>query len=124
VNIDALVDRDKSLNQGAITFPNFQVGTWYHRIFADAGFFDPDKKLRDYTDAEWQRLLHGPEAKIKTPLVTMTYEGLVDKVRRLYLVKDADSLQPHLRAAVERVATYAACPACGGTRLNATAAPH
>jgi excinuclease UvrABC ATPase subunit len=121
VNIDALVDRHKSLNEGAITFPGFQVGTWYHRIFVDSGFFDPDKKLRDYTDAEWQRLLHGPEAKVKTPLVNLTYYGLVDRIRRQYLVKDADSLQSHIRAAVERIATYAACPSCGGTRLNAVA---
>jgi len=121
VDIDALVDRDKSLNEGAITFPNFQPGTWYHRIFVDSGFFDPDKKLRDFTDAEWQRLLYGPESKVKTELITLTYEGLVDKIRRLYLVKDADSLQPSLRAAVERVATFAPCPACDGTRLNALA---
>jgi excinuclease UvrABC ATPase subunit len=121
VNIDALVDKNLSLNEGAITFPNFQVGSWYHRIFVDSGFFDPDKKLRDFTEAEWQRLLHGPEAKVKTDLVTLTYEGLVDKIRSRYLVKDAESLQPSLRAAVERIATFTACPSCGGTRLNALA---
>jgi excinuclease UvrABC ATPase subunit len=121
VDIDALVDRDKSLNEGAITFPGFQPGTWYHRIFVDSGFFDPDKPLRDFTEAEWERLLHGPEAKVKTELVNLTYEGLVDKIRSRYLVKDPDSLQPGLRAAVERVATFAACPACDGTRLNALA---
>ncbi len=121
VDVDALVDRDRSLNEGAITFPNFQPGGWYHRIFVDSGFFDPDKKLRDYTEAEWQRLLHGPEAKVKTELVTLTYEGLVDKIRSRYLVKDAESLQPSLRAAVERIATFSACPSCGGTRLNALA---
>ena len=71
---DALIDRDKSLNEGAITFPNFTVGTWYHRIFTDSGFFDNDKPLRDFTDAELERLLHGPEAKVKTELVTLTYE--------------------------------------------------
>jgi len=121
VDVDALVDRDKSLNEGAITFPGFTPGTWYHRIFVDSGFFDPDKKLRDFTDAEWERFLHGPEAKIKTELLNLTYEGLVDKIRSRYLIKDPDSLQSHLRAAVERVATFTACPACDGTRLNAIA---
>ncbi len=121
VDIDALVDKSKSLNEGAITFPGFQPGTWYHRIFVDSGFFDPDKPLRDFTEAEWERLLHGPEAKVKTELVNLTYEGLVDKIRSRYLVKDPDSLQPSLRAAVERIATTSACPSCGGTRLNATA---
>jgi excinuclease UvrABC ATPase subunit len=118
VDLDALVDRDKSLNEGAILFPGFGVGTWYHRIFVDSGFFDPDKKLRDYTMAEWERFLHGPQTKVKTALINLTYEGLVDRIRRQYLVKDADSLQPQLRAAVERIATFTACPACGGTRLN------
>ncbi len=121
VDIDELVDRDKSLNEGAIAFPGFQPGTWYHRIFVDSGFFDNDKPLRDFTEAEWERLLHGPEAKVKTELVNLTYEGLVDKIRSRYLVKDPDSLQPSLRAAVERVATFTACPACDGTRLNALA---
>ena len=118
VNIDALVDRDKSLKEGAITFPNFQVGSWYHRIYVDSGFFDPDKPLRDFTDAEWDRLLYGEETKVKFENFNLTYQGLVDKIRRMYLVKDADSLQPTLRAAVERIATFAPCPACDGTRLN------
>src|SRR5687768_6644371 len=43
VDIDALVDRNKSLNEGAIIFPNYQVGSWYHRTYVDSGFFDPDK---------------------------------------------------------------------------------
>ncbi len=118
VDIDALVDRDKSLNDGAIIFPGFGVGTWYHRIYVDSGFFDPDKPLRDFTDAEWQRLLYGETTKVKFENFNLTYEGLVDKIRSRYLVKDADSLQPTLRAAVERIATFTDCPACGGTRLN------
>jgi excinuclease UvrABC ATPase subunit len=119
IDIDALVDRDRSLNEGAIIFPNFQVGSWYWSVFRDSGFFDPDKKLRDYTPEEWQRFLYGPDTKVSTKSnLAVTYEGLVDKVRRLYLVKDVESLQPHLRNAVERVATFVACPACDGTRLN------
>ncbi len=121
IDIDALVDRDLSLNQGAIIFPNFQVGSWYHRIFVDSGFFDPDRKLRDFTPDEWERFLNGPDAKVKLENFSLTYEGLIGKVRRLYLVKDVDSMQGTLRAAVERVATFAACPACEGTRLNAAA---
>ncbi|HET6379630.1 MAG TPA: excinuclease ABC subunit UvrA [candidate division Zixibacteria bacterium] len=123
VDVDALVDRDRSLNEGAITFPNFQPGTWYHRVFLESGFFDPDKKLRDYTDAEWERFLYGPDQKVNSKglNINITYVGLVDRIRRLYLVKDPESLRPHLRAAVERAATFTACPACDGTRLNALA---
>ena len=121
VDIDALVDRSKSLNEGAITFPGFQPGTWYHRIYVDSGFFDPDKLVRDFTEDEWQRLLYGEETKVKFENFNLTYIGLVDKIRRQVLVKDVDSLQPSLRAAVERISTSQACPSCGGTRLNAAA---
>ena len=122
VDIDALVDKSKSLNEGAITFPGFQPGTWYHRIYTDSGFFDADKPLRDFTDAEWERLLYGEETKVKLENLNLTYIGLVDKIRRAYLVKDVDSLQPNVRAAVERIATTSACPAAmerGSTPLRA-----
>ena len=75
VDIDALVDRDKSLNDGAITFPSFQVGGWYDRIYTDSGFFDPDKPLRDFTEAEWQQLLYGEETKVKFEGFNLTYQG-------------------------------------------------
>jgi excinuclease UvrABC ATPase subunit len=121
VDVDALVDRNRSLNDGAITFPGFQVGGWLQRVYAESGFFENNKPLRDFTDAEWQRFLYGPDQKIKFQGINVTYQGLVDRIRRSYLVKDEDSLQPHIRAAVQRIATFAPCPACGGTRLNALA---
>jgi excinuclease UvrABC ATPase subunit len=37
------------------------------------------------------------------------------------LSKDVDSLQPHVRAFVERAVTFTACPECGGTRLSEAA---
>ncbi|QSB13817.1 excinuclease ABC subunit UvrA [Natronosporangium hydrolyticum] len=121
VDVDALVDREKSLNEGAIDFPNFQVGSWYLQVFTNSGYFDPDRPLREYTDAEWQQFLYGTGPKVSAGGVNSAYEGLVDKLRRLYLAKDPDSLQPHLRAAVTRIATFADCPECAGSRLNAAA---
>ena len=121
VDVDELVDRDKSINDGAITFPGFQVGGWVVRAYAESGFFDPDKKIRDFTKAELERFLYGPDTKVKVQGINLTYQGLVERIKRAYLVKDEDSLQPHIRAAVERIATFGPCPACGGTRLNAAA---
>ncbi len=121
VDLDELVDRDRSLNEGAITVPNFGVGTWYWQQFAASGFFDVDKKLRDFTDQEWADLLHKPSTKVKAGNSTLTYEGLVVKVQRLYLLKDRASMQAHIREFVDRAATFAACRECGGARLNAAA---
>ena len=121
VDVDALVDRNKSLNEGAITFPGFQSGGWAVRAYAESGFFDPDKKVRDFTKAELDRFLYGPDTKVKIQGINLTYQGLVDRIKRAYLVKDPEALQPHIRKAVETIASFGPCPACGGSRLNAAA---
>src|SRR5690606_27996037 len=48
----------------------------------------------------------------------MTYEGLIPKITKSMLSKDLDALQPHIRAFVERVATFTTCPECEGSRLT------
>lgn len=118
VDIDALVDRDLSLNEGAITVPAFTTNTWYWRLFAESPRLDPDKKLRDYTEDEWAWFMHQPATKVNTGSFNTTYEGLLVKVQRTYLSKDRESAQPHVRAFIDRAATFTTCPGCGGTRLN------
>jgi excinuclease UvrABC ATPase subunit len=122
IDVDELVDRERSLNEGAITVPNFAVGTWYWQTLAESGFVDPDVKLKDYTPQQWEDFLYKPPTKIRTSInFNVTYEGLVVKVRRLFLDKDRESMQPRIRAFVDRAVTFQTCPACGGARLNPTA---
>ncbi|NUR26075.1 MAG: excinuclease ABC subunit UvrA, partial [Catenulispora sp.] len=117
----ALVDREKSLNEGAILAPSFQVDSWYWQSYAESGFVDPDKKLKDYTEQEWADFMHKPPTKVKMKGINTTYEGLAVKVQRVFLSKDKEPSQAHVKAFIERVATFATCPACGGTRLNPAA---
>ncbi|MFG1876388.1 ATP-binding cassette domain-containing protein [Sphaerisporangium sp. NPDC049003] len=122
IDVGELVDVGLSLNEGAITVPGFAVGSWYWQIMAQSGFFDPDVKLRDYSPTQWEDfLLYKPTAKIKVGNVNAAYEGLVVKVRRIYLDKDRESAQPHIRAFIDRAVKFTTCPACGGTRLNPAA---
>jgi excinuclease UvrABC ATPase subunit len=121
VDVDAMVDRSRSLNEGAITLPNFGVDSWQWRMFAESGHFDADKRLADYTDAEWEQFLRGPEERVEIKGLNLKYEGLIHKFERTFLSKDVETAQPHIRAAIERVATFAPCPECGGARLNQAA---
>jgi excinuclease UvrABC ATPase subunit len=118
IDIDGMVDRDKSINEGAITAPNFSVDGWYVKGFAESGFFDPDKPLRDFTEQEWQDFLHRPATKVKINGINTSYEGLVVKIQRMYLSKDREAAQPHVRAFIDRIATFAPCGECKGTRLR------
>ncbi|GAA1454386.1 excinuclease ABC subunit UvrA [Nocardiopsis tropica] len=121
VDLEELYDRDLSLNEGAITVPGFAVDSWYWQVMANSGFLDPDRKLRDYTPEEWETFLHGPATRVKVGGNSFSYEGLVVKLKRTYLAKDRDSMQPGIRAFVDRAVTYSTCPECEGTRLNAEA---
>jgi excinuclease UvrABC ATPase subunit len=121
IDLSALYDEDKSLNEGAFTIPGYSMEGWYGRIFIGSGFFDPDKPIRDYTKKELHDLLHREPTKIKVDNINLTYEGLIPKIQKSMLSKDIDSLQPHVRAFVERAATFTTCPECGGTRLSEAA---
>ena len=118
MDLTQLYDASKSLNEGAITIPGYSMEGWYGRIFIGSGFFDPDKPIGEYTKTELDDLLHKEPTKIKVDGINLTYEGLIPRIQKSMLSKDVDSLQPHIRAFVERAVTFSACPDCGGTRLN------
>ena len=121
IDLTALYDDSRSLNEGALTIPGFTTDGWFGRIYSGCGFFDPDTPIRDFTPAQLADLLHKEPTKIKVDGINLTYEGLVPKISRSMLAKDVDGLQPHVRAFVERAVTFTTCPDCGGTRLSAAA---
>ncbi|AOX67314.1 ATP-binding cassette domain-containing protein [Curtobacterium sp. NPDC087082] len=118
IDLTQLFDDTKSLSDGAITIPGYGTDGWNVRMFAESGYFDKDTPIRDFTDAERQDFLYREPTKQKIAGINMTYEGLVPRVRRSFLQKDREAMQPHIRAFVDRAVTFTTCPACGGTRLN------
>jgi excinuclease UvrABC ATPase subunit len=120
-DVSALYDENLSLNEGALRIPGYSMDGWYGRIYRGCGFFDPDKPIRKYTKRERHDLLYKEPTKIKIEGINLTYEGLIPKIQKSMLSKDVDSLQPHVRAFVERAVTFTTCPDCKGTRLSEAA---
>ena len=120
-DLSQLYDDSKSLNEGALAIPGYSVDGWYGRIFTGCGFLDPDKPIRKYTKTELNDLLHKEPTRIKVNGVNLTYEGLIPRIQKSFLSKDLESLQPHVRAFVDRAVTFTTCPECGGTRLSEAA---
>ncbi len=118
IDLSQLYDDSRSLNEGALTIPGYSVEGWYGRIFTGCGFLDPNKPIRKYTKKELHDLLYKEPTKIKVDGINLTYEGLIPKLQKSMLSKDVDSLQPHVRAFVERAVTFTTCPECEGTRLS------
>ena len=118
IDLTALYNDSLSLNDGALTIPGYSMEGWYGRIFRGAGFFDPDKPIRKFTKKQLHDLLHKEPTKIKVDGINLTYQGLIPQIHKSFLSKDIESLQPHIRAFVERAVTFQTCPECDGTRLN------
>ncbi|GAA4356583.1 excinuclease ABC subunit UvrA [Microbacterium rhizosphaerae] len=118
VDIHQLFDATKSLNEGAITIPGYTAGGWSVRLYAESGFVDASKPIGEYSEKELHDFLYRQPTKVKINGINLTYEGLVPRIQKSMLSKDVESLQPHIRAFVERAVAFATCPECGGTRLN------
>jgi excinuclease UvrABC ATPase subunit len=118
MDLTQLYDETKSLNEGAITIPGYSMEGWHGRIFRGSGFFDPDKPIKKFTKRQLDDLLYKEPTKIKVEGINLTYSGLVPSIQRSMLSKDVDSMQPHIRAFVERAVTFTTCPDCDGTRLG------
>ena len=122
MDMAAVIDESKSLNEGALLPKDFAVDTWYWEIYKNSGLFDMDKPISQYSAEERENLLHLDDGrKIKVGKIGLTYEGVVAKLKKGLGSKDPESLQPHVLREYEKIFTRATCPACHGTRLNQNA---
>ncbi|WP_343687518.1 excinuclease ABC subunit UvrA [Chryseobacterium gleum] len=121
LNVNALIDREKSLNEGAVRFPTFQPGGWRLTRYTLSGYFDNDKKLKDFTDKEWETLLYAPEHKPKHLHKewgkTVKYEGIVPRIEKAFLKKDSKENITR-KDALKNIVITKTCPSCNGKRLN------
>lgn len=117
-----IIDKSKSLNEGAITFVSFGPHTWRWRRYTQSGLFDNDKPINQYSHREYELLMHSPQIKLKNPPKewhkTAKYEGIVPRIKRSILYSSEGK---HHQKEIARVVTKEPCPACHGTRLNPNA---
>ncbi|MFE7777882.1 ATP-binding cassette domain-containing protein [Streptomyces sp. NPDC057445] len=119
IDLTQLYDDSKSITEGAFTIPGWKSdNVWTVGIYAESGFLDPNKPIREFTKKEMQDFLYREPTKVKVNGVNLTYEGLIPKIQKSFLSKDKEAMQPHIRAFVERAVTFTTCPECDGTRLS------
>ncbi|MFT4263411.1 MAG: excinuclease ABC subunit UvrA [Nocardioides sp.] len=119
LDLTQIVDDSKSLEQGAILVPGYTADGWMVAPYKEV--VPADVPVGKLTAKQREELLYAEPRKVRTNNVNVTFEGLIPKIRKAMFSKDPDSLQPHIKAFVERAAVFGPCPACGGTRLSAPA---
>ncbi|WP_196593349.1 ATP-binding cassette domain-containing protein [Pectinatus sottacetonis] len=121
IDIKTVLNFEKSLNEGAILFPTFEVGGWRLTRYTDSGFFDNNKKINDYTDKELELLLYGDNIKINNPPPewhkTSLYEGIIPRIERSFLKKENGEKLKYIKA-IEPFVIKQECKHCHGMRLK------
>ncbi len=124
VDLDKFLDKSKSLNEGAILFPEYAVESWGWSNLINTGLFDPDKKISKYTQKEMNDLLYSEPIKVRTKLgakdFNLTYEGIVNRFTNKYIKRDLKTMSERTQKSVEPYMTMGLCPECKGARLNKT----
>lgn len=120
LNLETVLDREKSLQEGAILLPGYGPGTFYWKEFANVGLFDVDKKIKDYTDEEMNLLLYESgrplTVEYKSSTFETTFEGLVPRFMRT-LQRDQDVSDAKSKK-LEKFTIMDTCPSCHGKRYR------
>ncbi|MCB8984899.1 MAG: excinuclease ABC subunit UvrA [Ardenticatenaceae bacterium] len=111
--VEKFYDPDKSLNEGALQGPIFDES-----IYPTSGYFDNDKKLADFTEAEMDLLLYGEEQKFEYDGMNRTYRGVITNFVRAYIERDLKTRSEKTQEKIRQYLIEGPCPACKGARLN------
>jgi len=120
VDVEAILDLDKSWNEGCVKDSLYRPGSWYWKQYAESGLFDLDKSIRAYSAEEYNLLLYGNrdgKGEPENPKVT----GLYHKYTKTLLNRDISSKSKHTREKSQSLVAEMECTDCHGQRLNEAA---
>lgn len=120
LNIEAMIDPDKSFEEGMLQLPAFGPGKYYWRVYNRPDLFDVQKKWRDFTEREKNILLYGSET-VKGERLDKRFEGVKNQFERLCLMKGAEEQSDNTLRKINTYMTEITCPDCQGKRLNSQA---
>ena len=122
VDTDLLLDREKSIYEGAVQYPGMQVGSWFWREIVAIDLFDVHKKLKDFSQEEFQKFLYTEPIPIVRShgagFYSKTYEGIARKLEKAITGKAEDEEPEDQKDAYKKYIIYSDCDHCQGTRLN------
>ncbi|MDO5601903.1 MAG: excinuclease ABC subunit UvrA [Oscillospiraceae bacterium] len=120
VDVEAILDLDKSWNEGCVKDSLYRPGSWYWKQYAQSGLFDLDKPVRAYSGEEYNLLLYGSrdgKSEPEDPKVS----GLYHKYTRTLLNRDISNKSKHTQQKSQSLLSEMECTHCHGQRLNEAA---
>ena len=111
LDIEGIIDWEKSLREGAINFPDFKVGSLAWKLIANTGFFDLDKALKEYDKNEIDTLLYAEGKRFQfggegDKGFDANFNGVITKIKRGFLSKDFNSLSKGRQKIIKKICSY------------------
>jgi excinuclease ABC subunit A len=126
-DIDMIVDRDKSVAEGAIQIPGFLAASTFSKDFLVQALefrgYDPNQKVRDLPLGAMEIVLRGDKERIPVHwedgegndhVFKFHWEGLINLLARRYEETNSDAMKEEY----ERFMLQKECPTCHGRRLK------
>ncbi|RSN54590.1 thiamine ABC transporter permease [Amycolatopsis sp. WAC 04182] len=125
IDLDRLIDRSRSLREGAVRFPTFAPGTYRWKRLVHSGLVDPDVPWERLPAATVETLLHAEGLPLDDPGPDYPkhglFDGIVPRLRDTYLRKTPSRLTAEEQEGLAGVVARGVCPECAGTRLSEAA---
>ena len=121
VDLSKLIDFDLSLNEGAIKHRTWKVDSRYFNIQKSTGYFDMNKKIKNYSKEELDLLLYKEPTTFMNQnegfVQNWSYEGIVSRL----LKRQSDSRGLQINDYDKEYFKEDKCSECDGSRLNKNA---
>ena len=118
VDLSKLIDFNLSLNEGAIKHRTWKIDSRYFNIQKSTGYFDMDKKLKDYSQEELDLLLYKEPTNFMNQnegfVQNWSYEGIISRL----LKRQSDSRGLQINEYDREFFKEDKCSLCYGSRLN------
>lgn len=125
IDIDALIDPEKSIDEGPVRFSLFRPGVYRWKRFAYCGLFDREKPLKHYTAEEMDQFLYADKLKLDDPdprfPQSARFDGVITRMRDVFLKQRPVKMSTSVREELDRLVTHHTCPDCRGARVNEAA---
>ncbi|ANE48250.1 thiamine ABC transporter permease [Paenibacillus swuensis] len=125
VDMSKVLDKSRSLREGAVLLADYKVNSWDWSMIMESGFYDPDKKLSDYTEEELEQLLYAKARKVEMQFagksMNVTVEGIIEKFTNKYIKRDVKTMSERTQKAVAQYISEGPCSSCRGARLSQAA---
>lgn len=122
IDLNMFLDKEKSLREGAILHCHYKQNSYMLKELLGYGIFDGDKKLKDYSAEELNKLLYSEPIMIDKSVSKLTYnryfEGIARKLENAIVSRGDDEKEDDEQNAYSKFFTYRTCTHCHGSRIN------